>query len=65
MDDPLSTKKAERPLQNSKDQDEDESQLRILSTAMRFMGVIEGDNPNLAENASSEVKARIKRRHSR
>jgi hypothetical protein len=47
------------------DSDEDERQQRLRSSAMRFVGAIEGDDPNRAENARSEIRSRIARRHDR
>jgi hypothetical protein len=45
--------------------DEDERQRRLHGSAMRFVGTIEGDDPNRAENARSEIRSRIARRHGR
>lgn len=42
---------------------EEEQQRRLREAAMKFIGVLESGNPNRAENARSEVKARIARRH--
>jgi hypothetical protein len=50
--------------QNDADEDDEELQRRLHSSAMRFVGSIEGD-PHLAENSRSEVRARIARRHGR
>lgn len=47
------------------DEDEEELQRRLHSSAMRFIGTLKGGNPNRAENARSEVRARIARRHGR
>jgi hypothetical protein len=54
-------------LTQSKGQDsaEDERQQRLRSSAMRFVGAIEDDDPNRAQNARSEVRSRIARRHHR
>jgi hypothetical protein len=46
-------------------EEEDERQRRLHSSAMRFVGTIEGSDPHRAENARSEVRARIARRHGR
>lgn len=47
------------------DEDEEELQRRLHSSAMRFIGTLNGGNPNRSENARSEVRARIARRHGR
>ena len=39
-----------------------ERQERIREAAMKSVGAIHGDNPRRAENASSEVRARLARR---
>ena len=44
---------------------EDERQQRLHGSAMRFVGAIEGDDPSRAENARSEIRSRIARRHGR
>ena len=53
-------------LQNGRGQagGEEEEQRRIREAALRCAGTIEG-RPDLAENARSEVRARIARRHGR
>jgi hypothetical protein len=48
-----------------RDEGEDERQRRIRDEALRCAGTIHGDDPNRAENARSEVRARIARRHGR
>lgn len=48
-----------------RDEDEDERQQRIRAEALKFVGTIQGGNPNRAENARSEVRSRIARRHGR
>jgi len=45
-------------------EDEEGRQRRLHEDAMKFFGTIEGA-PDLAENARSEVRARIARRHGR
>lgn len=47
------------------EENEEELQRRLHSSAMRFIGTLKGGNPNRAENARSEVRARIARRHAR
>ena len=51
-------------LQHARGQDdaEGESQQRVREAVMKCAGTIEG-RPDLAENARSEVRARIARRH--
>ncbi len=44
------------------DETEEELQQRLHDSAMRFVGTIKGGDPYLAENARSEVKARIRAR---
>jgi hypothetical protein len=51
--------------QNGDNEDDEELQRRLHSSAMRFIGTLKGGNPNRAENARSEVRARIARRHGR
>jgi hypothetical protein len=52
-------------LQNGRGQaDGEEEQRRIREAALKCAGTIEG-RPDLAENARSEVRARIARRHGR
>lgn len=45
--------------------DDDERQRVLHEATMKFVGSIRGDDPNRAENARSEVRARIARRHGR
>lgn len=54
-------------LQHSRgrDEGEDERQRRIHDEAMKFVGALHGGDPNRAENARSEVRSRIARRHGR
>lgn len=47
------------------DQTEDERQRRVREEAMKFIGSLQGGNPNRAENARSAVRSRIARRHGR
>ncbi len=57
---------AEDWLERSKEPgQEDEEQERMRATAMKFVGVIESGQSLRAENARSEVRARIARRHER
>lgn len=42
-----------------------EREERLRAAALRFVGSIEGKDPGRAENARSEVRARIARRHGR
>jgi hypothetical protein len=44
---------------------EDGEQERLRATAMKFVGTIESGQSQRAENARSEVRARIARRHDR
>jgi hypothetical protein len=44
---------------------EDERQRQIRDEAMKFVGSLRGGNPDRAENARSEVRSRIARRHGR
>ena len=44
---------------------EDERQRQIRDAAMKFVGSLQGGNPDRAENARSEIRARIARRHGR
>ncbi len=44
---------------------EEERQERLRAAGAKFVGSIQGDDPGLAENARSEVRARIARRHGR
>jgi len=48
-----------------RDEDEEERQKRLHEAAMKLVGVLESGRPDRAENARSEVKARIARRHGR
>lgn len=48
-----------------RDEGEDERQRRIREAALRCAGTIHGDDPHRAENARSEVRERIARRHGR
>lgn len=45
--------------------DEEERQRSLREAAMRFVGTIEGTNPDRAANARAEVRSRIARRHGR
>ena len=42
---------------------EEEQQRLLREAALKFVGAMESGNPGRAENARSEVKARIARRH--
>jgi hypothetical protein len=42
-----------------------EREQRLRAAVLKFVGSIEGGNPERAENARSEVRARIARRHGR
>jgi hypothetical protein len=44
---------------------EDERQQQLRDAAMKFAGTVQGDDPGRAENARSEVRARIVRRNGR
>ena|ERR1700730_4731837 len=44
---------------------EEERQQRLRAAAMRSIGAIQGDDPHWAENAGSEVRSRLSRRHGR
>lgn len=46
-------------------ENEDDRQQNLRAAAMKFVGTIQGDNPGRAENARSEVRSRIARRHGR
>ena len=57
---------AEDWLERSKEQGpEDEEQERLQAAAMKFVGTIQSGQSQRAENARSEVRARIARRHER
>jgi predicted transcriptional regulator len=57
---------AEDWLERSKGRDQDdEEQERVRAAAMRFVGTIQGGQSQRAENARSEVRSRIARRHER
>jgi hypothetical protein len=42
-----------------------EKQQRLRDSAMKFIGTLQGDRPDRAENARSEIRARLARRHGR
>jgi len=44
---------------------EDERQQQLRSAALKFVGTIQGNDPGRAENARSELRSRIARRHGR
>jgi hypothetical protein len=44
---------------------EDERQQHLRDAAMKSVGTLRGNDPDRAENARSEVRARIARRHGR
>jgi hypothetical protein len=48
-----------------RDDGEAERQRLVREAALKFVGTIEGDRPDRAENARAEVRARIARRHGR
>jgi predicted DNA-binding protein len=58
---------AEEWLTRFRDRGEDdrERQERIRQAAMKSVGAIHGDDPRRAENARSEIRARLARRHAR
>jgi hypothetical protein len=58
---------AEDWLEHSRDRggDDRERQQRIREAAMKSVGAIRGDDPGRAENARSEVRSRLARRHVR
>jgi hypothetical protein len=46
-------------------EEEEKRQQALREAAMKFAGSIRGSDPNRAQNARSEVRARIARRHGR
>jgi len=42
---------------------EDERQQHLQDAAMKSVGVLQGNDPDRAENARSEVRSRLARRH--
>jgi hypothetical protein len=44
---------------------EDERQRQLRDAAMKSIGTLQGNNPDRAENARSEIRSRIARRHGR
>jgi len=50
--------------QESQEADE-ERQRQLQAAAVRFIGVIEGDDPDRAQNASAQVREELLRRHGR
>lgn len=49
----------------SQGESEEQRQQQLRESAMRFIGALEGDRPDRAENVRSEVRARLARRHGR
>jgi hypothetical protein len=49
----------------SQGESEVETQQRLRNSAMKFIGTLQGERPERAENARSEVRARLARRHGR
>ncbi len=47
------------------DVNEDERQQHLHEAAMKSVGVLQGNDPDRAENAHSEVRSRIARRQGR
>jgi len=58
---------AEDWLRGSRGQGESDAQKqqRLRAAAMKFIGTLEGDRPDRAENVRSEVRGRLARRHGR
>lgn len=56
---------AEDWLAHARNGNEEERQQQLRSAALKFVGTIQGDNSNRAENARSELRSRIARRHGR
>jgi hypothetical protein len=54
-------------LERGRDRDgtEEDRQQRLRAEAMKFVGVLQGGNPDRAENSRSEVRSRIAKRHGR
>lgn len=58
---------AEAWLRGSQSQGESEAQKqqRLRESAMKFIGTVEGNRPDRAENVRSEVRAKLARRYGR